>query len=176
MGDLAAAREFLNWKRSFFMDACRTVDIHTLIDRAGAMTNFYLRVMYQDNINKIDTKRELMGDALEELAQHLQIMNGFQPLDAEVKWPEFVPQNDVETAQYAQTLTGMGVESKQTVAETLGLDWTKEQERLQQEQRVSSNIGAEFLRAFNRNGQAPGENGMQGTMPPMNSPGNMMNQ
>lgn len=155
VGDMVAAREYLDWLRASLFDITRTVDINSMKDKLGSLTNFALKVLYQDNLNKINTKRELFGDALEALAYRLQIMGGMQPLDCEIDWPEFLPVNGMETAQLEQMLVGMGIESKQSAAEGMGLDWSVETERIQNENTQSDNIGAALLRAFNRNGETP---------------------
>jgi hypothetical protein len=152
LGDLVAAREFINWEKAVFMAGTRTVDIASFADKLGSLTNFALRVIYQDNVNKIDTKRELFGDAIEELIIHLQIMANLNPVKVSIKWPEFVPQNDMEKAQLHQIRVADGIESKQTAAEEQGLDWEVETTRMQDEQSASNNIGAALLTAFNRGG------------------------
>lgn len=145
-GDLA----YLKQLTQDVFKIARTVDVESLEDKIGSLTNFGLRVIYQDNAQKINTKRELLGDALEELNRRLQLMAGMQPLACEVIWPEFMPTNLVEEAQYWQSLQALGVISKQTLAEKLGLDFEQEQERMQGEQQASDNIGAFLLRGFNR--------------------------
>jgi hypothetical protein len=168
LGDLVAAREFVNWEKAVFMDGARTVDIHSLADKLGSLTNFALRVLYQDNVNKIDTKRELMGDAIEDLARRLQIMVGLTPVPVSVKWEDFVPVNSMEQAQTEQVIVGMGAESVQTASENLGRDWQQELDRMAEEKQSSDNIGAFLLNAFNKNGGVDNAN-----TPPM---GNNMQQ
>jgi hypothetical protein len=46
------------------MDITQTVDITSLQDKIGALTNFGLKVLYQDALAKLGVKRELYGDAL----------------------------------------------------------------------------------------------------------------
>lgn len=160
--DWEGALAFSKYQRQALFDITRTVDIDTLIDNTGDMTNFRLRVIYQDNKSKINTMRELMGDALEEINRRLLLMAGMEAVETEVVWPEFIPVNEVDTATYHQTLLGMGVESKQTAAEEIGLDWEQEQERTGEEQQAQDNVGSFLLKAFNR-GQANTPPGMNGT-------------
>lgn len=166
MGEIAQLPPELDWQgalaffksiRAGLFDITRTVDIDSLQDKLGSLTNFGLRVIYQDNINKISTMRELLGDMIEELNRRLLIMAGLEPVETEVIWPEFVPVNLQDLAIYHQTLVGMGVESKQTAAEEMDLDWEQEQDRKDQEQQATDNVGSFLLRAFNR-GNAPGQN------------------
>lgn len=132
----------------------RVVDVESMEDRLGSMTNFALRVIYQDNITKINTKRELFGDALEEINRRLILMAGMDEIECEVVWPDWMPVNEVENMQYWQSLQALGVISKQTLADKLGLDWEMEQERINAEKQASDNLGAFLLREFNQGGQA----------------------
>jgi hypothetical protein len=154
VGDLAAALDVFKSQRQAFFDVTRTVDIDSLADKLGTLTNFGLRVLYQDNLAKVGTKRELMGDALEELVRRLQVMRGFEPVRARAVWPDFLPEDEIGRATYEQALVGMGVKSKQTAAEDLGLDWETEQERMDTERAGEDNIGAAILRAFDNDQNA----------------------
>jgi hypothetical protein len=139
----------------------RTVDVASLEDKLGSLTNFALKVIYQDNAAKINTKRELFGDALEEINRRLMLMAGMEPIDCDVIWPDFMPTNQAEEAAYYQGLQALGVISKQTLADKLGIDWEKEQERMKAEQeadrQANDNVGAFLLRQQMRGegGQMP---------------------
>jgi hypothetical protein len=128
----------------------RVVDIDNLKDKLGALTNFGIKVLMTDNVNKINTKRLLLENALEEINRRLLVMAGMEEVETEVIWAEFIPINEMEQAQYYQMLLNMGVISKQTVAEKVGLDWEQEQERMKDEQQQNQDIGSFLLRSFNR--------------------------
>jgi hypothetical protein len=154
---------FAKFIRQALFDISRTVDIDSLNDRLGSLTNFALKVIYQDNASKIATKRELMGDALEEVNRRLQIMAGAEPIETEVIWSDFMPVNEVERGKYFLDLLNAGVISKQTACEELGYDWEDEQERMTGESAAADNIGGALLAAFTR--------GEGAAMPPMVLPG-----
>jgi hypothetical protein len=141
---------YLNWLRAVFFDTARTVDISSLADKLGSLTNFALRVIYQDNKNRIETKQELFGDALETLVYRLQIIGGLQPVHADVEWADFVPVDDLGVAQKDVQLVGAGIEDKQTAAEHQGLDWAKVSARLEEQAASETNVGALLLNNFNR--------------------------
>jgi hypothetical protein len=149
-GSLAFAHFIL---KSMF-NISRTVDLDSI--QVATLTNFGIKVLYQDNTHKIDTKRELFGDALEEINRRAQMMAGMEPVETETIWPEFLPVNLVELVQYFQTLIALGIMSKQTAAEKLELSWDQEQKRREAESAVvasaENNIGAMLLRNFNRGG------------------------
>jgi hypothetical protein len=155
-GDLAAALDVFRAQRQAFFDVTRSVDIDSMADKLGALTNFGLRVLYQDNLAKIGTKRELFGDALEELIRRLQVMAGLEPIAVRSVWPDFLPEDEVGRATYEQTLVDMRVKSRKTAAEDLGLDWEQEQERMDGERAGEDNIGAAILRAFENDQARPG--------------------
>lgn len=150
LGDLAGAREFLRFLRQSFFDISRTVDIDSMQDKIGSLTNFGLRVLYNDALAKIATKRELMGDALAELCARLLVMGGFDAQAVTVVWPDVLPSNAVEDTAEDKQLVEMSIKSRQTVAMERGLDWETEQERIRQEKTASSDIGTALLGMFDR--------------------------
>jgi hypothetical protein len=156
LGDLIASLEYFKILRQTFFDTARVVDIDSLEDKLGTLTNFALRVIYQDNLAMIGTKRELFGDMLEELIRRLLILANMQPVPCEVVWPDFLPMNGTEQVATIKTELELGVISKQSAASELGIDWEQEQERINQEAQDananSDNIGAAILRAFNNGG------------------------
>lgn len=149
--DLASSSGFVLALRQSFFDIARTVDITSITDKIGALTNFGLRVLYTDALAKRNTKRAHLGDALTELNRRLLIianMNGDEP--GEVVWPETMPQNKLELLQAAQLELGAGLVSKQTVAGELGREWEEEVDRISGETSAQGNIGAALLSAFNQ--------------------------
>lgn len=148
--DLASSERYLLDLRQAMFDITRTVDLDSISDKVGSLTNFGLRVLYQDFLQKTDTKRELYGDAISELVRRLLIIAGYEPLDVEVIWPEILPINQVETIASVEKGIALGILSKESAANLLGYDWDKERMRLEDEAAMGDNIGAALLRAFNR--------------------------
>jgi hypothetical protein len=151
--ELGSSAQFLNTLRQSLMDITRTVDISSMADKLGALTNFGLRVLYQDALAKLATKRKLYGEALVELNSRILQLAGWQGDDADggvVVWPEALPADELETGKALQLDLGMGLVSKQTAAGQRGYEWEKEQERLEEEAASGDNIGAALLRNFNR--------------------------
>jgi hypothetical protein len=122
-------------RRTLF-DITRTVDLDSLEDKLGQVTNFGLRVLYQDNMSKIQTKRRLFEDMLEELGRRMCMMAGVPFVPFEVVWPEIIPVNLAEQAQLDQAQLTMGIVSKQTLSDRYGLDYEAEQERITQEEQT----------------------------------------
>ena len=55
--DLASSQTYLMTVRQGLFDITRTVDISSMNDKLGALTNFGLRVLYQDSLSKNETKK-----------------------------------------------------------------------------------------------------------------------
>ncbi len=160
VGDLTAALEVFRSLRQALFDITRSVDIDSMQDKLGGLTNFALRVLYQDNLAKIATKRELMGDALEEINRRVQILSGMQPIPSTVVWPDFLPASATEATAAAQADLNMGIVSRQTVSTQRGYDWEQEQGRIGEEKQGETNLGAEILRAFEQGSAEGGSNGL----------------
>lgn len=177
VGDLPGAQGFLKFLRQAFFDNSRLVDIDSMQDKMGTLTNFGLKVLYQDNTNMIATKRALFGEALETLIKDIQIMAQMQVIPAKVIWPDFVPSNEVEETSAVKEKIAIGVMSKQTGADELGLDWVQEQERIDAEKHGDDDIGTRIINAFNRTGgNVPNNNAPKGNVPNQNIPnGNVTN-
>ncbi len=140
LGDLPAAQEFYSALKQSIFDVTRTVDITSLQDKVGALTNFGLRILYQDAMQKLATKRELYGDMLEELSRRLLIIGGNpNPPEVEVYWPEPLPQNEQDTTAGLQFDIDNGLVSKQTASMKRGYNFVSEQERIDAELTASYN-------------------------------------
>ena len=149
--DLESSMNFLREMRQSMFDITRTVDIDSIQDKIGALTNFGLRVLYKDALAKIDSKRELFGDMLRELNRRLLILhggNGENP--GNVRFMDVLPANEVEEIASLKFDLETGIASKETAAETRGYDFEAEQEKIQNEQSQTSNIGALIMQNFNK--------------------------
>ena len=150
-GDLTSSQAFLRLLRQFAFDMTRTVDIDSLQDKLGALTNFGLRVLYQDCLAKLESKRGLFGDALEELNWRMLSIAGIATEDGgEIIWAEALPQSESEEASAITSDLANGLVSRQTASQRRGYVWEDEQARLADESAAAVNIGEGLLRAFDR--------------------------
>lgn len=146
--DLTSSEAFLQVLRQSFMDITRTVDITNIQDKVGALTNFGLRVLYQDALAKLGTKRELYGEALKEVnARCLEIV-GMKNDPGEIIWPDPLPENGTETTKAMESDLNMGIVSKQTIATLRGYDWEQEQDRKSQEEADEGDVGTKIIENF----------------------------
>ena len=148
--DLASSQNFFLSMRQALFDITRTVDIDSVADKLGALTNFGLKVLYNDALAKVNSKRELYGDALIELNSRLLEMNGMDNDAGEIVWPDVLPVNGQELSGELQQDLGMGILDKQTAALIKGYDWEQVQERLGEEGEENNDVGTAILNAFNR--------------------------
>jgi hypothetical protein len=150
-GDLPGASAFLLMLRQSMFDVTRTVDLDSMADKLGALTNFGLRVLFHDNLAKTDIKRGLYGDGLEETNYRLLLIAGMNVTDGgEVVWGDNTPTSDSERVQTDLALVGATAMSVQTLAERAGLDWEHEKERLAEEKASEELSGDVFMRMFNK--------------------------
>jgi hypothetical protein len=151
--DLASSARFMEILRQSLFDISRTVDVSSMADKLGALTNFGLRVLFFDAMNKLGTKRLLYGDGLTELNRRLLVLANLDASDmGEVTWQDSLPVNELDQAQTLAVDLASGIVSKQTASTKRGYNWTTEDERINKASAASDNIGAALLRAFNKGG------------------------
>jgi hypothetical protein len=148
--DLASSQLFFTNMRQALFDITRTVDIDSVADKLGALTNFGLKVLYQDALSKIHTKRELYGDALIELNSHILEMNNMAPDGGEILWPDVLPENGNEQSDELQKDISMGILDVQTAAEIKGYDWETVQLRLKENDTKTMDLGTAILSQFQK--------------------------
>jgi hypothetical protein len=148
--DLASSEAFFTSMRQALFDITRTVDIDSIADKLGALTNFGLKVLYQDSLAKIHTKRELYGDALIELNSRLLEMNGMNNDAGEILWPDVMPVNGLEQSDELQADIAMGILDQQTACNIKGYDWELVQERMAENGQNNMSIGEAILTQFQR--------------------------
>jgi len=148
--DLASSQAFFLSMRQALFDITRTVDIDSIADKLGALTNFGLKVLYQDALSKINTKRELYGDALIELNSRLLEMNGMNNDAGEILWPDVLPVNGKEQSEELKVDIELGLTTPQTASAIKGYDWEVEQERKAENSENNMSVGEAILTQFQR--------------------------
>jgi len=147
--DLSSSLNFIRYLRQALFDVSRAVDIDSMADKLGTLTNFGLRVLYQDALSKLEEKRGLYGEAIVEINHRLLALAGAPDTDGgEVAWPDVMPVNETETSMAIRSDLELGLVSKQTASGLRGYTWEDEEERIASEKAAGDNIGAALLRAF----------------------------
>lgn len=144
--DLASSRAFANDIRQSIFDLAREIDITSVADKLGALTNFGLRVLWGDAMDKNDTKRQLYGDAIIEINRRLLLLAGYSTEASNpgtVRWGEAMPINEMEELNADSLALSMGIVDKQTLAEKwskrYGKTWDEIQANNAQAQASSGN-------------------------------------
>jgi hypothetical protein len=149
--DLSAARELLSIVIHQFWQTGKMVDPQSVKDAAGQLTNFGLRVLYTDAVNKTATKRMLYEEGFENIIRHWLELRGLDStVDIETVWPDVLPTNQIEDSQTIRNDVEMGISSKETASAKLGYDWELEQERITNEKSSDTTIGEQILASFSR--------------------------
>jgi hypothetical protein len=152
VGDLPGAMQFLQSLRESAFGLSREVDILSLKDKVGAITNFALRVLYHDSLDKLGTKRMLYGQAYQELNRRMLALGNFEQETCIINWPDPLPVNEQEETTALQADMNMGLVSIQTAQEQRGYDHEQEQKRMDAEKQASTNAGGLILSNFFKNG------------------------
>jgi len=150
--DLSSSMAMLNALQAAFYSEHRAVDMTSLKDKLGQLTNFGLRSLFRDALDKLNTKRALYGDGLSEMARRILVLSGMQDVTPKVVWGEALDFNGMEEIQEIQLEMGLGILSKETAAKERGRDWEAEQQRLDAEKQGEQNLGELLLGAFEGGG------------------------
>ena len=160
VGDVPGATSHAQNLRQIIFDVTRNMDISSMKDKVGGLTNFGLRILYFDALNKLDTKRSLYGWGLREINRRLFLFSNMEPVDCEIIWQDPLPQDQAALRQNYEIDLRMGIADKQTIAERLGYDWETVKARLEEqreaEDQARANIGAIALENFERFGLGAG--------------------
>jgi len=149
--DLRSSIEFYQMMRGAFFSLSEAVDIDSMKDRVGQLTNFGLRVLFKDALDRLELKRSLYGEGLIELNRRLADLQGFGPANVGVlHWADPLPENRGEEVEAISKERELGTVSKETAAADLGRDWELEQERMADETVGEDDVGTRMLRAFER--------------------------
>ncbi len=152
-GDLASSMQMLDRLRAAFFTQMRTVDWSTQSDRVGQLTNFGLRVLFDDMMELTEMKRRIYGQGLAEISRRaVLMMNVAAPEPPLAEWADPLPQARLELVQAAQLEQGLGFTSNRTLATDLGRDLDEENERKSTEAQEGGDVLADLLSNLGRVG------------------------
>lgn len=147
--DLGSSLAFLQMLQGWFFSEHRAVDMQSFSKDMGNITNFGLRTLYKDALDKLASKRALYGQGLADIGERMLALMGVAA-SPEIVWPDPLPFNDAEEIQGLQAEMALGILSKQTASGLRGRDWELEQERMADEAAGEDDIGTRLLAAFER--------------------------
>ena len=159
--DLSSSRNLSQDLKAAVYEISREVSTDSIGDKLGQLTNFGLRVLYMDALDKTDTQRQLYGDALKELNRRLLVLanyTGVQSDPGKIAWGDALITNVLEDMQADQLALGMGIIDKETIIARYqmryGVDAETVMANLANEaataNAANANIGATILRNFNQ--------------------------
>ncbi len=154
-GDMGGSKEWVSYLTQELYSLMRSVDVSNVKDKLGQLTNFGVKMLYQDALAKNNDKRDLYGEGIVTLSRNMLIMGGVYSTDLEpirVIWPEPIPTNEKEEIEALVQDMDNGLVSKQTAAQKRGYDWATEQERIAGEKAAEGTVGDEILRLFENGG------------------------
>jgi hypothetical protein len=120
--DLASSRVISQDLRQSIFDLARVVDISSIADKAGQLTNFGLRVLYSDALAKNSVRRSLYGDAIQEINRRVLILNSM-PGDNDPVWGSDLPSDEADDAKLILDDLNAGLVSRETAAQQRGYHW-----------------------------------------------------
>jgi hypothetical protein len=161
--DLSAVLNFFHIIREAFWTLGREADPAVFKEKIGNVTNFGLRVLYLDALNKLGQKRQTYGKAFQVLGERLLALGeGFEKLTIVPKWNDPLPSDPRELVETMMMEMDMGILSKETAAILRGRNWAEEQKRLKKDEEEGG-VAAKFLQALK--GQRDGFEGGRPTEP-----------
>lgn len=152
--DLSSAANLTQFLQRAFWDIGRDMDLSTLQDRIGQVTNFGLRVLASAALEKLGEKRLAYGGGLDRLNRALLELGGYPQLKTVVHWRNPLPEDQTDEVQRLKAELEMGLVSKETASRERGRDWEEEQQRIANDQAAGTNLGALLLGSFERGGVA----------------------
>jgi len=149
--ELRSSLEFFQLLRNAFFSLSASVDLASMKDRIGQITNFGLRVLFKDALDRLELKRSLYGAALIEINRRVAELGGYGANNVGIlHWANPLPEDRLEDVEAAVKERELGTVSKETIAADLNRDWELEQERMANEAESEEDIGSRLLRAFER--------------------------
>jgi len=132
--DLASSMNMLQKLEGAFFNAARVIDTSTIQDKLGQITNFGVRMMFSDQIEATQDKRERYGMGIAEAFRRMLVIRGLTVDEPPAAvWDDPLPMNRIELITAAAQEKQLGVVSKQTLSDDLGRNFAVEQERMAEE-------------------------------------------
>jgi hypothetical protein len=134
--DLEASHKFYQQLRSAFFAMGRMPDVSQIGD-LGALTNFGLRVLFADALERTMVKRNTYGDLITGVNRLLCLIAGKgENITTTITWPDPLPTNREELVRTVSSEQSTGLTSDETLTGDLGRDYADEQQRLEAERKA----------------------------------------
>jgi hypothetical protein len=122
--DLASSIAYYERIKAAFHETTQVPEVTTgKFDNIGQLSGLALQILYGPLLQRTQVKRRLYGDLLEELNRRLLEFGGFGASNqVETHWPEIVPSDPKAEAETLTAQMAMGILSKTTAAQKVGLN------------------------------------------------------
>jgi len=157
--DLASSMAFQEFLQASFYSEHSAVDISSIKDRLGQLTNFGLHSLFWNALNKLRVKRLLYGNGLAEVSRRALTLAGHLDVpEPTVSWGDALPENRGEQVAAVANEMAAGIISHETAAEDLGRDWEVEAQRMDREATANAerNPATALLELYERQPGQPG--------------------
>lgn len=133
-GDLQSSMKMLDSVKAEFFASQRVLDLATVQDKLGQITNFGVRMIYSDMVEMATEARNAIGLGLAEVYRRLMLMDNVAVEEKPTPvWPDLLPQNRLEVLQSATLEKNLGTTSQQTLTESIDRDPKLEAQRKAEE-------------------------------------------
>lgn len=132
-GNLASSLEFMVKLQRAIFDGASELDPESIQANLGAMTNFGIRILYRDNLEKSSIKRLVYTDGLQRTCVRALELVGIENADVSVDWPPPLPTDPVLQVQALAVDVQHGV-SNESYQEQRGYNPLLEAKRKAEEQ------------------------------------------
>lgn len=137
--DLQSSMRMIEMLRQNFFSQMRVVDVSTIKDRLGQISNFGVRMMFDDMVKMIEDKRARYGDnGLGEAFRRMLAMLNIFVDGVLIEWEDPLPVDYRELVETIEKEQALGLTSKQTLAKDLGRDFNKEQDQIEEERNIET--------------------------------------
>jgi hypothetical protein len=132
--DLKSSMDFGNNLRNFFFTKMRVIDVSTIKDRIGQITNFGVKMLYNDMLKNVEDRRTRTSNkAINVAFRRMMYMVGFEVDGIMSEWNDPLPIDRKELVEMVEKEKGLSFTSDQTLAKELGRDYAKEMMQLREE-------------------------------------------
>ena len=128
--DGSFSMSILQMLQRMFFNAGREVDPATVADKLGDLTNFALRILYQDVLMKRHQKWLEAGEGLARVCETALAIAGLGGSKVQVIPPALLPSSMDDTLKTIEKASALGLMSKETASTLLGLDPSQESDRI----------------------------------------------
>lgn len=128
--DLGASLEYVKLLERAFFAQSRVVRLSGDVTDMQRVTNLGIRALYIDQLAKNEDLRRRYERGIQEISMRMLYLMGEEVQRPAVHWPDPLPQDPLQTVEVVERERALGLISRESMANALGIDWAIEQERM----------------------------------------------